>query len=223
MHADFRDFIGWTSRISGAQYVPAWRQLAQDVLKANQEIGAHKLSELKRDVIFDIMGLVVKKKPHETDKLVSTNARRQLNNKNPKQHTLMTLLEMHMSEMSNVRSRSSGGGGSSSSAMGSSSMAPLASSSSSMGMPVARGGASSSGPSRKTDRGPTFGSGSRSGDRHGARTSTAMEISALLSGESGSSGAGSSSAQHRLPSITQLDAHIQARKEKDKRDRRHRR
>lgn len=222
MHSDFRDFMGWTSKISGAQYVPAWRQLAQDVLKASQDIGPHRLAELKRDVIFDIMGLVVKKKPHETDKLVSTNARRQLNNKNPKQHTLMTLLEMHIGEMHNLRSRSSGGG--SSSAMGGSSMAPVASSSSSMGMPVARGGASSSGPSRKVDRGSSAGSSSRSGDRHAVRTSTAMEISALLSGEGGSSGAGSSSAQRRLPSITQLDAHIQARKEKDKqRDKRHRR
>ncbi|CAN8063915.1 unnamed protein product [Agarophyton chilense] len=219
LYADFRDFTGWNQRISGAQYEPAWRQLAQEVLRAAQDMGIHRLSDLKRDVIFDIMPLVVKKKPHETDKLVSTNARRQLiNNKPSKQPTLMTLLEMHIDQINSMSSRTSGAG--------SSSMAmahALAMSSSSSGAHKApRAGPSSMNDSRRNDRNSSGGSSSRTGDRHSAKTSTAMEIATLLSGEASSSGAGSSS-HHRLPSFTQLDARLKARKEKEKRDKRYRR
>ncbi|KAI0565766.1 hypothetical protein FGB62_14g17 [Gracilaria domingensis] len=221
LYSDFRDFSGWNQRISGAQYEPAWRQLAQDVLRSAHDIGSNRLSELKRDVIFDIMPLVVKKKPHETDKLVSTNARRQLiNNKTSRHPTLMTMLETHINQLKSVSNRSSAGAGSSSMAVA---HTQGMSSSSAMGAHTApRASHSSASDFRRGDRSSSSGSSSRSGDRHSVKTSTAMEIATLLSGEASSSGMASSS-QHKLPSFTQLDAHIQARKEREKRDKRYRR
>lgn len=91
----FRDFNGWLASISKSQYSPAWQQLCQTFLCEKSHFPQSDIHQLKRDVIHEIINLVVKPKSHESSKLVSTNARRQCTVP-LSGNTVMTLLDSYL-------------------------------------------------------------------------------------------------------------------------------
>lgn len=93
----FRDFNGWLTSLARPQYASAWHQLCDAFTSESRRFHSNDLYQLKRDVIHEIINLVVKRKPHESSKLVSTNARRQCTIP-PTGNTVMTLLDSYLTE-----------------------------------------------------------------------------------------------------------------------------
>lgn len=100
----FRDINGWLESIAHEKYGDAWASLSRCFLQESGHFDAQQVLQLKRDVVFEIMNHVVIRLPHECNKLVSTNARRQckIASSGP---TVMSLLESHLHNSG----RSSGG------------------------------------------------------------------------------------------------------------------
>lgn len=94
----FRDFNGWLASLARPQFSPAWHQLCDAFISESRRFHSNDIHQLKRDVIHEIINLVVKRKPHESSKLVSTNARRQCTIP-PAGNTVMTLLESYLTDM----------------------------------------------------------------------------------------------------------------------------
>lgn len=91
----FRDITGWLESIADQSYQGAWTTLAGCFLQESANVEERRLLQVKKDVVTEIMTNVVKRLPHECNKLVSTNARRQCKQP-PSGHTVMTLFESHI-------------------------------------------------------------------------------------------------------------------------------
>lgn len=99
----FRDFNGWLNSLARPQFSTVWLQLCGSVVSESNHFGEHDFHQLKKDVIHEIINQVVKRKTHESSKLVSTNARRQCIIP-PTGNTVMTLLESYLAGIERERS-----------------------------------------------------------------------------------------------------------------------
>lgn len=108
--AGFRDFNGWLQIISQPSYKPAWHALCRSFISESAKISSRQIPTLKKDVIHEIINNVVKRKSHESAKLISTNARRQ-STIPPSGHTVMTIFESYLATVpsSSVTSYASSG------------------------------------------------------------------------------------------------------------------
>lgn len=97
--AGFRDFNGWLHTIAQPTYKNAWISLCHSFIIESTNVSTKNISTLKRDVIHEIINNVVKRKSHESIKLVSTNARRQ-SCIPPSGNTVMTIFESYLSTVS---------------------------------------------------------------------------------------------------------------------------
>lgn len=97
--AGFRDFNGWLQVISQPSYKSAWHSLCRSFISESAKISSRQIPTLKRDVIHEIINNVVKRKSHESAKLISTNARRQ-STIPPSGHTVMTIFESYLATVS---------------------------------------------------------------------------------------------------------------------------
>lgn len=100
----FRDILGWVGSISDQRFDEAWANLSRCFIQESNSIAPDQIPQLKKDVVTEIMTLVVTKQPHECNKLVSTNARRQCKIPAPGEgSTVMTLLEGHLRRVGSTR------------------------------------------------------------------------------------------------------------------------
>lgn len=99
--AGFRDFNGWLHTIAQPTYRSAWRSLCHAFILESSRVPARLVPTLKRDLVHDIINNVVKRKSHESAKLVSTNARRQ-SAIPPSGNTVMTIFESYLATVSPV-------------------------------------------------------------------------------------------------------------------------
>ncbi|CDF37920.1 unnamed protein product [Chondrus crispus] len=101
--AGFRDYSGWLSTISGPRYQLAWSNLVRAFTQECATVEQKTIPQLKRDVVTDIVNMVVDKRPHESAKLVSTNARRQCETRPSGGISVMTIFEKHLLAQQEVR------------------------------------------------------------------------------------------------------------------------
>lgn len=99
----FRDISGWLDRLANVSNRPVWQALCFEFLTETRSTSLGLLVQMKRDVVQEIIRRVVKRKPHESSKLVSTNARRQCAIP-PSGHSLMTIFETSLIEYSSLSS-----------------------------------------------------------------------------------------------------------------------
>lgn len=103
----FRDFNGWLQKISQSVHRRSWISLSRTFLVETSGLSASALSDLKKDIVHEIIANVVKRSPHESVKLVSTNARRQ--SASPSNGiTVMTIFESYLQALSGINVPDSG-------------------------------------------------------------------------------------------------------------------
>lgn len=192
----FRDFTGWLESIKSPRFQSSWIPLCQAFIVESSSFPEHQRHALKRDVVQEIIKLVVKRKPEESAKLVSTNARRQCNTP-PSGNTVMTIFESYL-----VQITSSNNAGTSLSMTQGGNKSPDS-------LSRKRGRSSFSDPtssslSPRHRHSTMYFSGGASG----------MRISSLLSHESPRNRP--SNQGSKLPSLTQFDEQIRARSEKER-------
>lgn len=146
----FRDYTGWLESIAKQSFQSDWTKLAISFLQECKSVEEKTIPQLKRDVVTEIVNMVVKKMPHESSKLVSTNARRQCVSTPASGTTVMAIFEVYLATVSQQESENQG----------------------------KKAGASASS-SRSSDRHAAHSTGSRSGT-HRSRSSSGMDISSLL-------------------------------------------
>lgn len=201
----FRDFTGWLETISSPKFRPAWLQLSQAFLLESSSTHHDHIYQLKRDVVHEIINLVVKRKAHESSKLVSTNARRQ-SSIPPSGSTVMTIFESYLAVASSHYPATR----------------PTPSADSSMlrrqqSVHMRELYHSSLRSSRHTKSSDSRSSKSSSSSSGGRPSASSMDIAALLSAHDVDDFARSGSTRSMLPSLSQLDAQLRARSEKERR------
>lgn len=94
----FRDFSGWLNTINGSEYTSAWESLCKSFINERDNVDPEQLDQLKIDIVHDIINRVVKQQPHESPKLVKTNARRQSNSNPQSGHTVMSIFQSRLNQ-----------------------------------------------------------------------------------------------------------------------------
>lgn len=99
----FRDFSSWLGSISQPRFRTAWVRLVETFMRESAPMAVQTCALLKRDLVHEIMHIVVKRKDHESAKLVSTNARRQ--SRVPQSgYTVMSIFESYLASLTRVDS-----------------------------------------------------------------------------------------------------------------------
>lgn len=241
----FRDFTGWLDNISGSRYRPNWLSLCSVFLRESASVEDRELLQLRKDVVTEIVKSVVKRRPNESSKLVSTNARRQCAVPSSGT-TVMKIFESYLRTAGTRQGSSSAQGSATGSGVGRGQIrAAIAASAARAVGAGGNGNRHAQSPYRPTSRnnpGPSIRELLASGEHapvasssSGSRASGAMDITSLLSSEPGSEqfhSSRSSQPSHRtslgsrpprttmLPSLSQMDEQIRVRKEKERRGRR---
>lgn len=96
----FRDYTGWLESIAGSTFQSDWTKLSQSFILESHSVDKNSVPQFKRDVVTEIINMVVKKMPHESSKLVSTNARRQCVSSPSSGTTVMTIFEGYLKTVS---------------------------------------------------------------------------------------------------------------------------
>lgn len=113
----FRDYTGWLESIASPRFQSDWTKLSQAFLQECKSVEDRTIPQLKKDVVTEIINKVVKKMPHESSKLVSTNARRQCVSSPSSGTTVMAIFETYLAsvaESQDTQTKKSGGSASSS-------------------------------------------------------------------------------------------------------------
>lgn len=87
----FRNFTGWLRHLQSASVASAWGALRTDILVDCSDC-PQRIRRIQNDIVREIIKTVVKRRPGESSKLVSTNARRQCA-RPASGVTLMTILD----------------------------------------------------------------------------------------------------------------------------------